>query len=125
MSPKNTSTKKTTSLEISEQDRCLWITLPDSINMDSYPGLEEKIESSLSSMSSQIVVDLSKTKNMYSAGFGLIVRLKKMTEMHGGKLYVVHVAPRVVEAMNYLGLQKVVKVYKDGEALDFLENPGS
>ncbi len=125
MSPKNRAGRGATRLDVREDNGCLWITLPDSINMDSYPGLEEQIESSMASSVNSIAIDLSKTKNMYSAGFGLIVRLKKMADAHNGRVYVVHAPRRVVDAMNYLGLQKVVTVYEEGASLDFLDSPAS
>ena len=118
---KGLSDRAAAPLTIESRQGCLWIVLPDGINMDSHPQLEEKIDESLASKAGdKLVVDLSKTKNMYSAGFGMIVRLKKAAEARGCATFVVNASSRVMEAMAYLGLQKIIRVYEEGDKLDFL-----
>jgi anti-anti-sigma factor len=117
--------REESSLTIESKQGCLWITLPDSITMDSYPQLEERIDDAINgSESGTTVIDLGLTKNMYSAGFGMIVRIRKRMGEKGGSLYLVNAASRVVEAMTYLGLHKVISVYEEGAPLDFLTDSG-
>jgi len=102
------------------------ITIPDAINMDNFQQVEYGIESVLTDKADKVVIDFGKTKNMFSAGFGMIVRLKKRIALNGGELYLVNVSPRVLEGMQSVGLTKIVTVCQDDEAPDFhaAERPG-
>jgi anti-anti-sigma factor len=107
-------------LHIALKDGFIWITIPDSITMDTYQQVEYGIESVLTDGGDKIVIDLGKTKNMYSAGFGLIVRLRKRIAQNKGAMYLVNVSPRVMEGLSSVGLHKVVSIYEEGARLDFL-----
>jgi anti-anti-sigma factor len=95
------------------------ITIPDAINMDNFQQVEYGIESVLTDKADKVVIDFGKTKNMFSAGFGMIVRLKKRITQNGGELYLVNVSSRVLEGMQSVGLTKIVTVCGDDEAPDF------
>jgi anti-anti-sigma factor len=101
---------------------CLWITLPDAINMDTHDQLEQGLGELLDEKPVRIVIDLSETRNMYSAGFGVIVRFKKRAAALGKDVCLVNVNPRVAEAITAVGLHKVLPVYEEGAALDFLKS---
>jgi len=64
-------------LKIENKSDFTWVTLPDSINMDTYKTLEENIQARLDSGNVRVVLDLSKTNNLFSSGLGLIIRIRK------------------------------------------------
>ncbi|MBD3320135.1 MAG: STAS domain-containing protein [Chitinivibrionales bacterium] len=105
---------------IENREGCLWITLPDSINMDNYQQIESRVDSVLKKDAGNVVIDLGKTINMYSAGFGLIVRLRKRIDECGGKLFLVNVSHRTADGLHGVGLDKIIRVYEQGAPLDFL-----
>jgi len=107
-------------ISISLRHGCLWIVLPDSINMDNCDQIEERLRATLTEAPEKTVIDLSRTKNMFSAGFGMIVRFKKDLEKLGKRIFLVNVPPQVREALTSLGLHKVLPVYTDGAPLDFI-----
>ncbi|MBD3343525.1 MAG: STAS domain-containing protein [Chitinivibrionales bacterium] len=104
---------------IEKKDGDLWITLPDSINMDNYQQIESRVESILNADIGRVIIDLGKTKNMYSAGFGLIVRLKKRIDDCKGTLYLVNVSPKTAEGLHGVGLDRIMRVYEQGKSPDF------
>ena len=63
----------TTSVE--QRHGCLWITLPDSIDMDNFLKIEERIMPELEKAPQEVVLDFSRTKALFSSGIGLVVRL--------------------------------------------------
>ncbi len=102
---------------IQQKNNALWITLPDSIDMDNYAKIEEAIAPELSGRKNNVVLDFSRTKSLFSSGLGLIVRLKKKVEELNGDLYLVNVNSKIEEGFENVGLDKVLPVYTVDEAI--------
>jgi anti-anti-sigma factor len=103
-------TKSSTTF-IEKRYGCLWIVLPDSIDMDNYEKIEKTIAPELKESPKKIVLDFSKTENLFSSGLGVIVRLQKRITELGGILFLVNFSPRLKEALEAVGLDRVFKTF--------------
>jgi anti-anti-sigma factor len=119
--PPEASAESADGIIVQQRQGCVWVTLPDAINMDTHMRIEKKVDAMLHGKPARMVIDLAETRNMYSAGFGMIVRVKRVMAEYDGKLYVVNVNPKVMEAMQFTGIHKILSVYEQGATLDFLE----
>ena len=91
---------------------CLWIVLPDSIDMDSCNTIEESILPILEESGGRVALDFSKTSAIYSSGLGLVVRMQSRIHDKGGTLYLVNLSDRMVEALANVGLDKVLSIHR-------------
>ena len=96
---------------VEHKDGYLWITLPDGVNMDNYVPLEKSIESFLPGNPRDVVIDLGKTKTLYSSGFGMLIRLKKRIEEYNSRSFLVNVSPRLLEALESVGMEKLFPMF--------------
>jgi anti-anti-sigma factor len=103
---------------IENKHGCLWIVLPDSIDMDSCNTIEESILPLLEQGSGRVAMDFSKTSAIYSSGLGLVVRMQSRIHDKGGELYLVNLSDRMVEALANVGLDKVLSICKTEDDLE-------
>jgi anti-anti-sigma factor len=96
---------------------CLWIVLPDSIDMDSCNAIEERILPLLEDSEGRVALDFSRTTAIYSSGLGLVVRMQSRIHDHGGTLHLVNLSDRMVEALANVGLDKVMSIHKTEDEL--------
>jgi len=94
-----------------EKNGELWITLPDSVNMDNYVSFEEQIDASLGSGLRTIVIDMGCTNNLFSSGLGLLIRLKKKVDALEGELYLVNVSKKLRETLAFVNLDRWFTLY--------------
>ncbi|MGB7566421.1 MAG: STAS domain-containing protein [Chitinivibrionales bacterium] len=98
-------------LKIENKSDFVWITLPDSVNMDTYKAIEEKIESRLDAACVRVVLDLSKTSNLFSSGLGLIIRVRKWVAKSNGFICLVNVSRKIRAILETVHLDKVFTIY--------------
>jgi anti-anti-sigma factor len=98
-------------LHIEERAGCLWIILPSSIDMSNRSDIEDEIHMHLTSAIPCVVLDMRKTKYIYSSGLNLIVKLKNAIEQWNGKIVIVNVGPKAREILEKLNLHKIVDCY--------------
>ena len=94
-----------------QKSGCLWVTLPDAINMDTYGDIEKAIVSSASGHAACVVVDLGKTNNLFSSGLGLIIRIRKLVIESKGRIFLVNVSQRIREVLETVQLHKLFTLY--------------
>lgn len=107
--------RKSSGLRITKRKGYWWILLPDAINMDNYEQVENGIESIFSAGGDRLVIDLADTKNMYSAGFGLLVRLRKRVVSSNGEIHLINASEKVLDGLRAVGLDKIMPVYSEEE----------
>jgi anti-anti-sigma factor len=90
---------------------CLWFVLPDVINMDNYIRIEEQLQMSLDGQEKKIVIDLTHTKNLFSSGLGLLIRLKKHIDNATGSMFLVNVSKKIRDLLAAVNLDKLFFVY--------------
>ena len=98
-------------LKIENKSGFVWITLPDSINMDTYKSIEETVEARLDAAFVQVVLDLSKTNNLFSSGLGLIIRIRKCVAKSSGFICLVNVSRKIRAVLETVHLDKVFTLY--------------
>ncbi len=102
---------KTFSTQIEKRHDALWISLPDSIDMDNHQKIQEMIEPEMEGGCERVVLDFSHTKSLFSSGLGLIIRLKKLVENKGGKIFLVNVRDKIYEGFENVGLNKTFDIF--------------
>ncbi len=108
-------------LSVDQRNDWIWVTLPDAVNMDNYQKIECRVETMLFE-GCRIAIDLSRTRNIYSSGFGMIVRIKKMVDGRRGSMCLVNSSPKTLEAFEAVGLTRLMDVYSEGDSLEFMQN---
>jgi anti-anti-sigma factor len=104
--------KTTGAISVAMKNGFLWIAMPDSINMDNYVRIEEQIIEAVSGTSgTRIVFDLAATKNLFSSGLGLLIRLKKRFDEKDCPLFLVNVSHRIQDILAGIHLDKLFTVY--------------
>jgi anti-anti-sigma factor len=101
------------SLELKIEDKlgCVWITLPDSIDMDTYRNIEGAIVARRPDNAACVVLDLSETKNLFSSGIGLIIRVRKQVVESKGLFVLVNVSRKVRKIFETVKLEKIFTMY--------------
>jgi anti-anti-sigma factor len=90
-----------------------WVVLPNAVNMDSCPAIEKEIGRVLvrSGESARVVVDLSLTRDLYSTGMGLLIRLRKRLFESKGSIDLVNVSQRIRDLLEAVHLDKIFPLY--------------
>jgi anti-anti-sigma factor len=94
---------------------CIWIILPDTIDMDNYGRIEQSIEPELRESAKKVVLDFSRTENLFSSGLGVIVRVQKRVTDLGGQLFLVNFTNRLKDALEAVGLDKIFTAFASEE----------
>ena len=102
---------KKNDLKIEERAGNLWITLPDSITMYDNREIEHKIGNRLRDRKDHVVLDFSNTEAVYSAGLGLMIRIRRFVTERGGMMSLVNVPEKVFDMFAALNLDKVFRIY--------------
>jgi Anti-anti-sigma regulatory factor (antagonist of anti-sigma factor) len=98
-------------LKIENKSEFVWITLPNSINMDTYKIIEDKIQTSLTGAYLRVVLDLSGTDNLFSSGLGLLIRVRKFVAQSNGFICLVNVSKKIRSILETVHLDKVFDIY--------------
>ena len=98
------------SMSIEHKMGCLWITLPDAISMYNSRELEKTVVGNLEKETS-VVLDFSKTQNLFSSGLGLIIRIRKFVGEKNGVMSLVNVSEKMRDLFSAMNLNKVLTIY--------------
>jgi len=111
---------KSYTTHVEDRHGCLWVILPDSIDMDNYLQIEERILPELEKSPKDVALDFSHTKALFSSGIGLVVRLNKQIADKKQKIYLVNIERKIKEGLENVGLDMAFPMYPTEE--DFLKN---
>ena len=89
----------------------LRVILPDAIDMEDSDELLALIDGELRGQNELLVIDLVKTTMIYSSGFGLLIRLRKLLSENSGSVAIVNVTPKIDSFFSEFNLEKVFKIY--------------
>jgi anti-anti-sigma factor len=98
-------------ITVARKNGFLWITMPDSITMDNYVKIEEEIVDAIGGPNTRIVLDMAATRNLFSSGLGLLIRLKKHLDETKCTLSLVNVSHRLQDILAAVNLDKLFSVY--------------
>lgn len=99
------------SIAVTMKNGFLWIAMPDSITMDNYVRIEEQIVEAVSGSCNGVVLDMAVTRNLFSSGLGLLIRLKKRFDEKNCPLFLVNVSHRVQDILTAVHLEKLFPIY--------------
>jgi anti-anti-sigma factor len=99
-----------TALSIEHKMGSIWITLPDAISMYNSRDIEKSVIGNLQK-SSSLVLDFSNTRNLFSSGLGLIIRIRKVATENDCKVCLVNVTEKMRELLAALNLSKLLTIY--------------
>jgi len=107
-------------LHIENKRGYLWITLPDSITMENYLQVRNRIESEIiekKDLANKIVVDLSKIDSIHSLLIGLILHIRKPVKQSQGIFYLVNVSGKCLMKFQALFLDRILQIYENEEEI--------
>jgi anti-anti-sigma factor len=89
----------------------LWVLLPDAISMYSCREIDAAVSKKINSSIKRIVLNMSKTYNLFSSGLRLMLSLRKKINLRGGELVLVNVSAQIRQLLTDLNLDKVFKIF--------------
>lgn len=98
-------------VKIEQRTGCLWITFPQTIDVQDYVKIEDEIKRNLSTSSKQVVFDFSKVQAIYSSGLGILVRTRQRVADAGGNVYIVNIARHLIDLFISLNLDRVFAIF--------------
>ncbi len=99
----------------------LWVELPDAITMYNSREIEAVIRKKTNSNIKRIVLNLSKTYNLFSSGLRLMLTLRKRIMFRGGDLVLVNVSASIRELLTDLNLDKVFQIFSTEVEFEVLQ----
>lgn len=89
-----------------------WAVLkaPRMLDAGTAPALIDRCEARIGELL-HLVVDLSETVFLASAGMAALIRIDRMTQAHGGELRVVGCAPEVLRTLKLVKLDTILKIF--------------
>ena len=105
-------------LHIENKRGYLWITLPDSITMENYLQILNRIESEIiekSELANKVIIDLSKIDSIHSLLIGLILHIRKPVKQNQGVFYLVNVSGKCLMKFQALFLDRILQIYENEE----------
>jgi anti-anti-sigma factor len=104
--------KPTGAITANMKNGFLWIAMPDSITMDNYVRIEEEIVEVIAGGScNRVVFDMAATRNLFSSGLGLLIRIKKRLDEKKCLLYLVNVSHRVRDILSSVNLDTLFPIF--------------
>jgi anti-anti-sigma factor len=99
------------SISVTVKNGFLWIAMPDSITMDNYVRIEEQIVEAVAGSCTRVVLDMAVTRNLFSSGLGLLIRIKKYLDERNCTLFLVNVSHKIQDILAAVHLDKLFPVY--------------
>ena len=107
---------KTYNTTIEQRMGCLWVTFKDSIDRDNYKTIEESISQKIKETDLQnVVIDLSKTAALFSAGLGVIMRMHHFVTQKNKHIFIVNASEKLRESLEVMNLNKILSIYSSVE----------
>ena len=100
-------------VEMRELKHASVVKVSGRVDSSTAPELEKSLQNLLDTGRTQIVLDLSETDYMSSAGLRVLVAMQKAAKKNGGGLCLAQPSMRVKEVLELAGLMPVFAVYPD------------
>ena len=106
-------------LHIESKKGYIWITLPNSITMDNYLQIRNRIEFRLvDKKKDKVVIDLSDTDSIHSLLIGLILHSRKIVKQNSGTFCLVNTSNKCLIKLQALFLDKIMPIYESEEEIE-------
>ena len=94
------------------------ISLAGSLDTDTAPQLQDKIDREIDSTAHMIIMDLRRLEFLSSAGLRVIFKTKKLMDSHEGKFMLVNLQPQVRKVFDIIKALDGMNVFRSQEEMD-------
>ena len=94
------------------------ISLAGSLDTDTAPQLQDKIDQTIDSTVHMVIMDLKRLEFLSSAGLRVIFKLKKQMDSHEGKFMLLNLQPQVRKVFDIIKALEGMNVFKSQEEMD-------
>ena len=94
------------------------ISLAGSLDTDTAPQLQDKIDQTIDSTVHMVIMDLKRLEFLSSAGLRVIFKLKKQMDNHEGKFMLLNLQPQVRKVFDIIKALEGMNVFKSQEEMD-------
>jgi anti-anti-sigma factor len=94
------------------------ISLAGSLDTDTAPQLQDKIDQNIDSTVHMVIMDLKRLEFLSSAGLRVIFKLKKQMDSHEGKFMLLNLQPQVRKVFDIIKALEGMSVFKSQEEMD-------
>ena len=94
------------------------ISLAGSLDTDTAPQLQDKIDQTIDSSVHMVIMDLKRLEFLSSAGLRVIFKLKKQMDNHEGKFMLLNLQPQVRKVFDIIKALEGMNVFKSQEEMD-------
>jgi len=94
------------------------ISLAGSLDTDTAPQLQEKVDQEINSTVHTVIMDLKRLHFLSSAGLRVIFKTKKQMDEHHGKFLLLNLQPQVRKVFDIIKALDGMQVFKSQEEMD-------
>jgi anti-anti-sigma factor len=94
------------------------ISLAGSLDTDTAPQLQDKIDQQIDSTVHTVIMDLKRLEFLSSAGLRVIFKTKKLMDSHNGKFLLLNLQPQVRKVFDIIKALDGMNVFKSQEEMD-------
>ena len=94
------------------------ISLAGSLDTDTAPQLQEKIDQEINSTVHMVIMDLKRLHFLSSAGLRVIFKTRKQMDEHHGKFLLLNLQPQVRKVFDIIKALDGMQVFKSQEEMD-------
>ena len=94
------------------------ITLAGSLDTDTAPQLQARIDESIDSSVTALILDMKDLEFLSSAGLGVIFMTKKQLNNRQGKIMLINLQPQVQRVFEIIKALDGMNIFKDREEMD-------
>ncbi len=97
--------------DIRQQGSTSIVTISGEIDMSRSPSIHQQLVEALQARPARLIFDLTNVGYMDSSGVGVLVDALRRMRLHGGRLALVAVAPRVLSVLQITKLDQFFEMY--------------
>ena len=94
------------------------ISLAGSLDTDTAPQLQEKIDQEIDTTVHMVIMDLKRLQFLSSAGLRVIFKTKKYMDQHHGKFMLLNLQPQVRKVFDIIKALEGMNVFRSQEEMD-------
>lgn len=106
---------------VEDRSGYVWVTLPDAVSMYNSRQIEQDVTFRIVE-GKGVVFDLSRTNNIFSAGLGLFIKIRKIVFEKSGTVCLVNVSAKHIEMFSSLKLDKVFPIFATDVEFEIYQN---
>ena len=105
-------------IEISGDNICKRIRVAGSLDTNTAPELQGKIDSDVGAEISMLILDFKKLEFLSSAGLQVVFKTKRMVESYNGKFMLVNLQPQIRKVFEIVKALDGMDVFRNDDEMD-------